>query len=99
MKCFPLHKFISLVYILSGYTETVAFLTVGTPVMVMMAQLIHAALYSLTVDSDLLLLSRSYFLPVQRLSRHLSYFPVVHSSYPEIGSSHHFPYKEPEIDT
>lgn len=64
MKCFPLHKFISLVYILSGHTETVAFLTLGTP-MIMMAQLINAALYSLTVNSDLLLLSRSYFLPVQ----------------------------------
>lgn len=61
MKCFLLHKFISLVYILSGHSEAAVFLTVGMS-MVMTAQLIHAILYSLAIGSDLVLLSRSYFL-------------------------------------
>lgn len=47
-EVFPPLQVISLVYISSGHFETEAFLTVGTPVMKMMAQLLHAVLYSLS---------------------------------------------------
>lgn len=42
-------------------------------------------LYSLAAGSDLVLF-RSYFLPIQRLSRQFSYLLIVYSSYSEIES-------------
>ena len=53
MKCFLLHKFISLVYILSGHSK--AFLIAGMS-MIKTFQLISAVLHSLALD--LVLLSR-----------------------------------------
>ena len=79
VKCFLLYKFISLLYTSSGHSEAEAFPTVGT--------LTQAILYSLAMGSDLALLSRSYFLPLLRLSRHFSYSPFAYSSHSEIESS------------
>lgn len=60
MKCFLFHKFISLVYISSGHSETEVLQAVGTPAIIL-APLIHAVLYTSAMGSYLVLLSRSSF--------------------------------------
>lgn len=98
MKCFLFHRFISLVYILSGHSEAEAFPTVGVSA-VMTTQLIHSVLCSLAVGSNLVLLSRKYLLLVQRLSRHLNHPLIVYSPCSKIESSYHLPYTEQKIGT
>lgn len=79
MKRFLLFTFISCVSMWSGHSE------LGVPDSPS-AHPCPAVLYSLAAGSDLVLLFRSYFLPIQRLSRQFSYFLIVYSFYSEIES-------------